>query len=109
MAAPAGLNAPLDPSATRSSTRQNSKPGSWVWRAGSEKVLQRAVTEARGNRHTVDIIETNGWDLPSYVGNLSRTWIADADVGPEGPLLEEHYIFIQMYDLLRKSELGAVV
>ena len=35
--------------------------------------------------------------------------IADADVGPEGPLLEEHYIFIQMYDLLRKSELGAVV
>ena len=35
--------------------------------------------------------------------------MADADVGPEGPLLEEHYIFIQMYDLLRKSELGAVV
>jgi len=34
---------------------------------------------------------------------------ADADVGPEGPLLEEHYLFIQMYDLLRKSELGAVV
>lgn len=35
--------------------------------------------------------------------------IADADIGPEGPLLDEHYIFIQMYDLLRKSELGAVV
>ncbi|QDT61441.1 hypothetical protein SV7mr_39760 [Stieleria bergensis] len=35
--------------------------------------------------------------------------IADADVGTEGPLLEEHYIFNQMYDLLRKSELGAVV
>ncbi|TWT81241.1 hypothetical protein CA13_26920 [Planctomycetes bacterium CA13] len=34
---------------------------------------------------------------------------ADADVRPEGPLLEEHFIFIQMYDLLRKSELGAVV
>src|SRR5262252_5734121 len=26
-----------------------------VWRSSSEKVLQRAVTEARGNRHTVDI------------------------------------------------------
>ncbi|KAA5541505.1 hypothetical protein FYK55_18280 [Roseiconus nitratireducens] len=34
---------------------------------------------------------------------------ADADVGPEGPLLEEHYLFIQMYDLLRKSNLGAAV
>ncbi len=36
-----------------------------VWRAGSEKVLQRAVTEARGNRHTVDIVETNGPELES--------------------------------------------
>jgi iron(III) transport system substrate-binding protein len=36
-----------------------------TWRAGSEKVLQRAVTEARGNRHTVDIIETNGPELES--------------------------------------------
>ncbi len=36
-----------------------------TWRAGSEKVLQRAVTEARGGRHTVDIIETNGPELES--------------------------------------------
>lgn len=36
-----------------------------VWRAGSEKVLQRAVTEARANRHTVDIVETNGPELES--------------------------------------------
>src|SRR5688572_13616514 len=36
-----------------------------VWRAGSEKVLQRAITEARGNRHTVDVIETNGPELES--------------------------------------------
>lgn len=34
---------------------------------------------------------------------------ADVTAGPEGPLLEEHYIFIQMYDLLRKSDLGVVV
>ena len=34
-----------------------------IWRAGSEKVLQRAVTEARGGRHTVDVIETNGPEL----------------------------------------------
>lgn len=28
---------------------------------------------------------------------------------PAGALLDEHYIFIQMVDLLRKSQLGAVV
>ena len=36
-----------------------------VWRSGSENVLQRAVTEARGNRFTVDIVETNGPELES--------------------------------------------
>jgi iron(III) transport system substrate-binding protein len=36
-----------------------------VWRAGSEKVLQRAVTEARANRFDADIIETNGPELES--------------------------------------------
>jgi len=34
-----------------------------TWRSSSEKVLQRAVTEARANRHTVDVIETNGPEL----------------------------------------------
>src|SRR6266850_6060360 len=34
-----------------------------MWRAGSEKVLQRAVTEARGGRFTADIIETNGPEM----------------------------------------------
>ncbi|MGE5098099.1 MAG: ABC transporter substrate-binding protein [Betaproteobacteria bacterium] len=33
------------------------------WRAGSEKVLQRAVTESRAGRHDVDVIETNGPEL----------------------------------------------
>jgi iron(III) transport system substrate-binding protein len=33
------------------------------WRAGSEKVLQRALTEARANRHDADVIETNGPEL----------------------------------------------
>ncbi len=36
-----------------------------VWRAGSEKVLQRTVTEAQGKRFDVDIIETNGPELES--------------------------------------------
>ena len=34
-----------------------------MWRAGSEKVMQRAITEGRGGRHTVDVIETNGPEM----------------------------------------------
>ena len=34
-----------------------------VWRAGSEKVLQRAVTEARSARFDVDIVDTNGPEM----------------------------------------------
>jgi iron(III) transport system substrate-binding protein len=35
------------------------------WRAGSEKVQQRALTEARAGRNDVDVIETNGPELES--------------------------------------------
>src|SRR5437588_1826146 len=34
-----------------------------MWRASSENVLQRAVTEARGGRFTVDVVETNGPEM----------------------------------------------
>ena len=34
-----------------------------TWRAGSENVLRRAVTEGRARRHEVDVIETNGPEL----------------------------------------------
>ena len=34
-----------------------------MWRSSSEKVLQRAVQEARAGRHTMDIAETNGPEL----------------------------------------------
>ncbi len=34
-----------------------------LWRASSEKVLQRAVTEARAGRFTPDILETNGPEM----------------------------------------------
>src|SRR5260221_5405062 len=36
-----------------------------MFRTSSEKVLQRAVTEARANRHTVDVLETNGPEMES--------------------------------------------
>jgi len=34
-----------------------------LWRAASEKVLQRAITEARAGRFACDIIETNGPEM----------------------------------------------
>jgi iron(III) transport system substrate-binding protein len=34
-----------------------------VWRAISEKVVQRALTEARGRRFAVDVVETNGPEM----------------------------------------------
>jgi ABC-type Fe3+ transport system substrate-binding protein len=49
-----------------------------VWRASSEKVLQRAVTEARGNRFTMDIAETNGPELEA----LHREKILEAVKSP---------------------------
>ena len=36
-----------------------------TWRANSEKVLQRALTEARAGRNDADIVETNGPQLES--------------------------------------------
>src|SRR4051812_48951540 len=49
-----------------------------MWRAGSEKVLQRAVAEAKGNRHTVDVVETNGPELEM----LQREGLAQAVKSP---------------------------
>jgi iron(III) transport system substrate-binding protein len=34
-----------------------------LWRASSEKVVQRAVTEARANRFAPDVFETNGPEM----------------------------------------------
>jgi iron(III) transport system substrate-binding protein len=68
-----------------------------LWRAGSEKVLQRAVTESRAGRHAFDVLETNGpemeamhrekllaeffsphfKDLPPAAFPKHRHWVAD--------------------------------
>jgi iron(III) transport system substrate-binding protein len=34
-----------------------------LWRAGSEQILQRVLTEARGRRYTADVMETAGPDI----------------------------------------------
>ena len=49
-----------------------------MWRAGSEKVLQRALTEARGGRYSVDVCETNGPELEM----LQREGLAQAVKSP---------------------------
>jgi len=36
-----------------------------MWRSSSENVLRRAVTEARANRNTMDVAETNGPEMES--------------------------------------------
>jgi iron(III) transport system substrate-binding protein len=68
-----------------------------LWRALSDKVVQRTITEARARRHSVDVIETNGpememlarekllaefhsphlADLPAGVIPAHRTWFPD--------------------------------
>lgn len=68
-----------------------------LWRASSEKVVQRALTEARAGRYTPDVLETNGpemeifyreklleefhspafKDLPPAAFPKHRHWVAD--------------------------------
>jgi iron(III) transport system substrate-binding protein len=68
-----------------------------LWRALSEEVLQRAVTEARGRRYTMDVVETNApeiealareqvvaqfyaphiADLPAWAVPPHRRWFSD--------------------------------
>jgi iron(III) transport system substrate-binding protein len=86
------------------------------WRAGSEKVLQRAVTEARAGRHDADVIETNGPELES----LYREKLLQAlrsphmkDLMPQAVRPHGHWVgtrinmFVHSYNttLVKKEEL----
>lgn len=53
-----------------------------VWRALSDQVVQRTITEARGRRHAVDVIETNGPEMEmlareKLLAQLDSPYIAD--------------------------------
>jgi iron(III) transport system substrate-binding protein len=68
-----------------------------VWRALSDQIVQRVITEARGRRHAVDVVETNGpememlarekllaeqrspyiADLPATAVPAHRAWLPD--------------------------------
>ena len=87
-----------------------------VWRASSEKVLQRAVAEARANRNTVDVVETNGPEMES----LHREKVLQRIQSPHhadliAPALRPHgewvgtrlNVFVQAYNTnaVRKEDL----
>lgn len=53
-----------------------------LWRALSDQVVQRTVTEARARRHAVDVIETNGPEMEmlareKVVGEFHSPYLAD--------------------------------
>lgn len=57
-----------------------------LWRSSSEKVVQRAIAEARAGRHTFDVAETNGPELEQLVREniLAPFWSpALADLPPQ--------------------------
>jgi len=87
-----------------------------IWRASSEKVLQRAIQEARGGKHTMDVAETNGPELEA----MSREKILTAVKSPHladliAPAIRPHgewvgtrlNVFVQAYNTkaIKKEEL----
>src|SRR3954452_22735021 len=57
-----------------------------LWRALSDKVLQRVVTEAQGNRHSVDVVETNGPEMEAIaqeklLAAIHSPFLADLPAG----------------------------
>ncbi len=87
-----------------------------VWRASSEKVLQRAVTEARANRFTMDVAETNGPELESMhrekiLEKVNSPYLADLiapAIRPHGEWVGTRLnVFAQAYNtnLVKKEDL----
>lgn len=87
-----------------------------VWRAGSENVLQRAVTEGKAGRFDADIIETNGPELETLhrekmLQKVESPYLADLipqAILPHGEWVSTRInIFTAIYNtkLLKKEDL----
>ncbi len=66
-----------------------------LWRAGSEKVVQRALIEARAGRYDVDVLETNGPEMEIfYREKLLEEFYSPAfkDIPPAAFPKHRHYI-----------------
>jgi iron(III) transport system substrate-binding protein len=87
-----------------------------TWRANSEKVLQRAVTEARAGRNDADLVETNGPQLESLYREKGLQPLRSPhlkDLMPQARTAHGHWVgtrinmFVQSYNtnLVKKEEL----
>lgn len=87
-----------------------------LWRSGSEGVLNRAVQEARGNRFTVDVIETNGPEMESLhreqilqlVKSPTHADLLPTALRPHGEWVAARFnVFVQAYNtrLVKKDDL----
>lgn len=87
-----------------------------IWRASSEKVLQRTLTESQANRHTVDVAETNGPELETMhrekilqaIKSPVLTELIPAAIRPHGEWVGTRLnVFTQAYNtkLVKKEEL----
>src|SRR5439155_6646146 len=61
-----------------------------LWRALSDKVVQRVVTEAQGNRHSVDVVETNGPEMEAIaqeklLAAIHSPFLSDLPAGSVAP------------------------
>jgi len=87
-----------------------------TWRANSEKVLQRAVTEARAGRNDADLVETNGPQLESLYREKGLQPLRSPhikDLMPQARVPHGHWVgtrinmFVHSYNtsLVKKDEL----
>jgi iron(III) transport system substrate-binding protein len=87
-----------------------------TWRANSEKVLQRAVTEARAGRNDADVVETNGPQLESLYREKGLQPLRSPhlkDLMPQARQAHGHWVgtrinmFVHSYNtnLVKKEEL----
>lgn len=66
-----------------------------LWRAGGEKVAQRALIEAKAGRYDVDVLEMNGPDLELlYRGKLLEEFYSPhmKDIPAEALPVHKHYV-----------------
>src|SRR6267142_959759 len=87
-----------------------------TWRANSEKVLQRAVTEMRAGRSDADVVETNGPQMESLYREKGLTPLSSPhlkDLMPQALRAHGEWVgtrinmFVQSYNtrLVKKDEL----
>ena len=83
-----------------------------LWRASGEKVAQRAITEARGNRFEADVIETDGaqMEILHREGQLAPLQAASIkDIPPGIVPAHRHYVptRLTLYVLVYNTKLVA--